>query len=134
MRGQTLKIFTPVEIVTEECPSCGVIFGLTSQHRDERVKDHRLFYCTNGHSQHYTGESEAEKNARLLREEQARHQRTIARENEERMAKEKLARKLKRVDRGVCPECNRTFTNLARHMHCKHGGADLTFGKRKLPA
>ena len=35
--------------------------------------------------------------------------------------KDKLARKLKRVGRGVCPECNRTFQNLASHMACKHG-------------
>ena len=120
MRGNVLKIFQPVEIITEECCSCGVIFGLTDYFKKERLKDHRLFYCPNGHNQHYTAESEAEKNARLLREEQVRHQRTIARENEERAAREKAERKLKRVGRGVCPDCNRTFQNLARHMACKH--------------
>jgi len=33
----------------------------------------------------------------------------------------KAQRKLKRVHRGVCPDCNRSFENLARHMHTKHG-------------
>lgn len=120
MRGNVLSIFQPVAIFTEECFRCGVIFGITEQFKDERVKDHKGFYCPNGHIQSYMGESEAEKNARLLREEQARHARTLQRENEERAERERLERKLKRVGRGVCPECNRSFVNLARHMNCKH--------------
>lgn len=120
MRGNTVTVAQVVQLVTEECCHCGVIFGLTTQLRDERIKDHRGFYCPNGHSQSFVGETEAEKNARLLREEQARHARTIARLNEEQAAKTKAERKLKRVGRGVCPECNRTFGNLARHMACKH--------------
>lgn len=31
-----------------------------------------------------------------------------------------LSRKMKRVGNGVCPCCNRTFANLARHMKTKH--------------
>ena len=133
MRGQTLQIYQPVELVTEECCSCGTIFGLTDFFMKEARKDHRWFYCPNGHRQHYTSETEAEKNARLLREEQTRHQRTLQRENEERAAREKAERKLKRVANGVCPECKRSFANLARHMACKHGGQVLMFGKKKLP-
>jgi len=120
MRGQVLEIFQPVKIVTEECCKCGIIYGMTNYFKAERQKDHAGFYCPNGHEQVYTSESDAEKNARLLREEQARHARTLQRENEERAAREKAERKLKRVGRGVCPECNRSFQNLARHMACKH--------------
>lgn len=134
MRGNVLRLQQTLEIYTEECCNCGVLFGMTKQHKQERSKDHGWFYCPNGHAQHYTSESDAEKNARLLREEQARHQRTIARENEERAAKEKAERKLKRVGRGVCSECNRTFQNLARHMCSKHGVGDHgKVGKPKLP-
>jgi hypothetical protein len=32
----------------------------------------------------------------------------------------KTARKLSRVSAGVCPCCNRTFQNVARHMKTKH--------------
>ena len=117
-RGQVVTLYQPITIVTEECYKCGVIFGITNYFKTERVKDHVGFYCPNGHSQAYTHESEADQNARLLREEQERHRRTIARANE--AEEQKLARKLKRVKRGVCPECNRTFENLARHMKCKH--------------
>lgn len=88
-----------------------------------RLRDHQSFYCPNGHAQIFTAESDVDTANRLLVEEKARHARTLARENEERLCKEKAERKLKRVQRGVCPECNRTFANLARHMDCKHGKA-----------
>lgn len=120
MRGSTVRVAQVVELFTEECYLCGVIFGLTSDMQRRRAEDHRDFFCPNGHSQHYLGETEAQKNARLLREEQARHQRTITRLNEEQKAKEKAERKLKRVQKGVCPCCSRTFQNLARHMATKH--------------
>ena len=118
-----LALQTVLRIKTTVCITCGCVIGMQDGYYDRRAEDHRDFHCPNGHKQHFVDESDAEKNARLLREEQARHARTLARENEERAAKEKLARKLKRVTRGVCPECNRAFENLARHMACKHGGA-----------
>lgn len=120
MRGQVLKLYNPVELTVEECCNCGVIFGMTTEFRDRRIEDHKGFYCPSGHPQSYFGESKAEKNARLLKEEQARHQRTLERENAERAAKEKAEKKLKRVTVGVCPCCNRTFQQLARHMADKH--------------
>ena len=120
MRGQVVQLFQSISLVTEECCKCGVLFGLSNRHKEELVKSHDWFHCPNGHSQHYTSESDAERNARLLREEQERHRRTIARANEAEAAEQKLTRKLKRVQRGVCPECNRTFSNLAQHMKCKH--------------
>lgn len=105
---------------TETCYKCGVPFAAPSYFFVKREEDHATWFCPNGHGQVFSGESEAEKNARLLREEQERHKRTLARENETIAEKQKLERKLKRVQRGTCPECNRSFTNLARHMACKH--------------
>jgi HPt (histidine-containing phosphotransfer) domain-containing protein len=128
-----LALQTVLRIKTTVCITCGCVIGMQDEYYDRRLDDHKNFHCPNGHSQYFSGESEAEKNARLLRLEQQRHQATLERANEDRAAKEKLERKLKRVGRGTCPECNRSFQNLARHMHCKHGGAALTFGKRKLP-
>jgi hypothetical protein len=133
-----LSLAYSVDVVSVQCADCGVIFGIPSDIEPNRRRDHKSFYCPNGHSQFFPSESDVERAERLLKEEQARHQRTIARENEERKAREKAERNLKRVkDRvnaGVCPECNRTFQNLARHMHCKHGtGTDAKIGKTKLP-
>lgn len=124
-----LALQTVLRIKTTTCITCGVVIGLTQEYYDERIKDHRGYHCPNGHSQHFTAESAAELAKRMLKEEQARHARTLSRENEERTAKEKLERKLKRVNRGVCPECNRTFQNLARHMECKHAPSTGAKGK-----
>lgn len=115
-----LSLQTYLTIKTTTCITCGCVIGMQDELYDQRLRDHKGYYCPNGHSQHFTSESDVEKAERLLREEKVRHQRTLERENEERAAKEKIERKLKRVGRGVCPDCNRTFQNLARHMTCKH--------------
>lgn len=115
------------------CYKCGVPFAAPGYFFTKRRDDHGGFWCPNGHNQHFTQETEAERLARELEAEKQRTRLALARENEQREAKMKLERKLKRVGRGTCPECNRSFQNLARHMNCKHGGTDGTFGKRKLP-
>ncbi len=115
-----LSLAYSVDVESVQCASCHVIFGMPISMTRELRRNHKSFYCPAGHSQHWPGESDVEKAERLLREEKERHQRTIARENEERAAKDKAERKLKRVSKGVCPECKRTFPNLAKHMACKH--------------
>jgi|GEM_PF-2697621 len=49
-----------------------------------------------------------------------RHQATLARLNE---AETKARRAERRIHAGVCPHCNRTFVQLARHMKTKHQDA-----------
>lgn len=127
-----LSLATVLRIKTTNCISCGCVIGMQDVLYDERLRDHRFFHCPNGHSQHFVGESDEEKAKRQLREEQTRHQRTIARENEERAARERAERKLKRVNSGVCPECKRTFPNLARHMACKHKTPPIFTKKPKV--
>ena len=111
-----------------ECINCGVVFAFTKYFYDERRKDHRNFFCPNGHQQHYTSESDAEKNARLLREEQQRHQRTLSRANE---AEAEAARLKKRINNGTCPCCKRTFKQLSAHMKSKHPDYSTTKAKGK---
>jgi hypothetical protein len=100
---------------TQECYQCGVIFAITEQQYryflDKRDKAN--FYCPNGHAQHFTGQSDAEK----LAAEKARHQETLARLNVAEAERERLK---KRIKRGVCPCCKRSFTALARHIKSKH--------------
>lgn len=90
------------------------------------------FHCAYGHRQFYLeGESEETK---LRRERDRLAQRLAEWQDEARSEREKkeaaerraaAARgqvtKIKnRVGHGVCPCCNRTFENLARHMNSKH--------------
>jgi hypothetical protein len=83
------------------------------------------FFCGYGHSQVFVkGESEEQK----LRRERDRLKQRVA-ERDDMIAAIELRRRAavgqvtkfkNRVWHGVCPCCNRTFENLARHMASKH--------------
>jgi len=131
VRGQTYAVAT--NLVTEQCITCGVLFAIPQELYERRREDHRSFYCPNGHSQHYAGETEAEQLRRQLQAQ--RNQATAlrssldqetARANHEasRAAgyKGALTKAKRRVGRGVCPVdgCKRHFENLKRHMATEH--------------
>lgn len=116
-----------VTLETETCYKCGIPFAAPSWFIRERRKDKEAFWCPNGHSQAYI-ESEADRLRKKLDEQtreatrQAARAAQIAAERDaEAAARAKAERKLRRVQKGVCPECNRSFPNLERHMACKHG-------------
>lgn len=118
--------YVTITLESETCCTCGVVFGIESRHRAElrRKKERTSFYCPNGHSQHYIGDTEADKLRREL--EWARSQRDSARsalkmtENTLRVVKGHKTRLKKRIANGVCPCCNRNFENVARHIKTKH--------------
>lgn len=103
-----------VELVVQTCCVCGIQFAFPTHWNTRRREDHATWYCPNGHSQSYLIESEVEKERRksAMLADQVRM---------EREQREKAERQLKRVNRGVCPKCNRTFAELARHMQNRHG-------------
>ena len=118
--GQVLSL--AIQLSTIDCGSCGGTYAINERFRQQCSNYGRSWncpYCQTGWG--YSGNGELEKAQKALAAEQQRLCLALARENEERAAKDKLERKLKRVGRGVCPDCNRTFANLARHMNCKHG-------------
>src|SRR5262249_949264 len=77
----------------------------------------KSFFCPNGHSQHFSGETEAHKLRRQLDWE--RSQRRTAEDNLIR-TQSKLQKIERRTSGGVCPCCNRSFVSLGRHMKTKH--------------
>ncbi len=107
----------------QNCINCGCYFGVPSGFTAQRRQDKRSFYCPNGHSMSYN-ESELDK----IRRERDRLQQRIAQkddelkelENRRRAAIGQVTKLRNRVSHGVCPCCNRTFDNLARHMASKH--------------
>ena len=115
---------TTITYTTEQCIGCGTRFAMDSTLVNQRRRDHLRFYCPNGHSQYYPGESDVEK-ARRERDE-ARQATAEARADlaAERTAhsatKDQLTRTKKRATAGICIECKRTFANVARHMQTKH--------------
>ena len=118
----------------ETCCHCGVRFAMTEDFKKERLNNrgpNNPFYCPNGHKQHYIGKSEAdierERAEQLQRqltaaEERAKRQRELreAAERQAAAARGQVTKIKKRVGNGVCPCCNRTFSDLQRHMHTKH--------------
>jgi len=54
-----------IQISQETCCRCSVVFWITSEHQRRLQKCKNLFYCPNGHSQSYKGESSTQKVARL---------------------------------------------------------------------
>jgi len=109
----SFKVSSEIEYETVECPQCGHLIVLSTFFVAQRRKDHANFYCPNGHSAAYSAKPKEE----LLREDKAR---LVSELDQERAARARAEQKLARVGRGVCPECNRTFKNLARHRKCKH--------------
>lgn len=116
----SMTLQTTVSFETQECIKCGVTFAITTLYEQERRRDHASFYCPNGHGQLYPGKSDVEQ----LREEKARLTHQLDQERAAKMTAlqraEKAERKVKRAEKGVCPHCNRSFRDLARHMECKH--------------
>ena len=116
------------------CGDCGVEFYFPESLNENNLKlgPKGTWYCPNGHGRHYS-----ESLADTLRRERDRLQQRLAekdddiqrhRERAERLerrvsaAKGQVTRLKNRASKGVCPCCNRHFTDLERHMHTKHPG------------
>lgn len=113
-------IHVTLELTQITCGQCGGTYAIAERYRQQKYDKGEYWNCPYCKCSWGYGEGELARAQKELEAEKERHRRTLARENEAIAEKAKLDRKLKRVQRGVCPQCNRTFTNLARHMECKH--------------
>jgi hypothetical protein len=114
------------ELIVTHC-WCGIAVAIPENlNRYAHDKKGYSIYCPLGHSFVYGNNFEAK-----YEEERRRHQATkdlLAAEERAHRAEErshaqtrgKLTRVEKRASAGVCPCCNRTFQQLARHMKSKH--------------
>jgi len=112
------------EMTRLSCGNCGIEFDVpTHFYKELREIKGKGWYCPNGHSRVF-GESDSDilrRERDLLRQRLAEKDDTIARVEREKAAVQGQVTKLKkRAQRGVCPCCNRTFLNVARHMQSKH--------------
>jgi hypothetical protein len=111
---------------------CGHSFYMTQWHYEETMRTKRGWYCpVCGISRVWKGKSEEAKLKEELAAEQKRrewHERNAANERAAREKSERSApairgaatRTRNRIKNGVCPCCNRTFSNLLRHMGTEH--------------
>ncbi len=128
--GYAFTIQQAVRYTTVECYQCGVVFAIDESLQKNWVRNKTRFFCPNGHGQSYI-KSEAD----LLREQlqaakaeterqrqEAERQRNLRVSAERRtIAQRGVVTKLKkRVNCGVCPHCQRTVSQMARHIATKH--------------
>jgi hypothetical protein len=111
--------------------TCGMPFAIPDS-LHEQLLDHRAsdpgqtksVHCPLGHVWHYTGQSEAAKQRERAEAAERRVKATRdllhAEERSHIATRGHLTRVKKRVEAGVCIHCNRSFKDLARHMHSKH--------------
>jgi hypothetical protein len=125
--GETFAGYTQLNALT--CANCGVLFAIPEQMEGKRRADHQTFYCPNGHSNFFPGESKAEKYERLYNNERdirARREADLDQvEASLRATKGVVTRqkkKLEKVVAGVCPVdgCKRHFADLRKHISTKH--------------
>lgn len=116
------------------CGKCGIEHFVPKAFDDEQLKLGKDggWHCPNGHSRIYF-ESEADKIRRerdrlrqqlAQKDDEIRWQRT-QREAAERSAsarKGQITKLRNRAAAGVCPCCNRTVSQMAKHMATKHPG------------
>ena len=103
---------------------------MTDTMHARRKADGESFFCPNGHSAAYK-ETEADKlrrerdrlTQRLAEKDDAIARQRNLREAAERQlsaARGRITKIKNRVSKGVCPCCNRQFSNLHRHMTTEH--------------
>jgi hypothetical protein len=119
-----------VEVTTVLCQvtcchvGCGILFGVPKVWESKRRQDHSLFFCPNGHQQHWAAKSDLEIVREAQRVAELKASEELARRLKAEEAAMQLGVKVNRLKRraaaGVCPCCKRSFVALQRHMKTKH--------------
>lgn len=129
-------------LVRMTCGQCGIEFAMPEAYQQERLEDHRSWYCPNGHARCYVGKTEAEK----LRDQLAAKEREVlaaksrveteqrwrvqAEEETRRVqrslraTKAVVTRTKKKIVAGRCPCCSHQFKDLKSHMATRHPNYD----------
>jgi hypothetical protein len=127
------------------CGECGIVFCVPRGWSESRREDHKGFYCPNGHCRAFV-ESDKDRDIKAKAAEIERLRKQLAwNENSLKSANNMveeahrsnaslrgvIAKEKKRVGNGVCPCCKRTFSQLQRHMECKHPAYKSDGGETK---
>jgi hypothetical protein len=122
MPGQLLEARAVVQqtvIEAHDCPSCGVIYGITADYYELRRTDGEGWHCPNGHS--IIATNTILKDNRQLRERNLDLRARLDQAEADAAAKKReVARMKKRAKNGLCPCCRRHFMNVQRHISNKH--------------
>jgi hypothetical protein len=137
--GERFSADTTLTVVS--CSTCHMTYAIPESLYKSAVKWHGdrtdgrgwKLCCPLGHTWWYIGESEGDRAKRLLKSERDYAARLAAERDQAKASlhgqkirasrfKNDRDRERKRAAAGVCPCCNRSFQNLARHMTGQHPG------------
>lgn len=116
-----------VTLTTIDCGECGGTYAINERYRRQRAETGGLWncpYCKVGwgycESALNKSKKELERTIKDLEQTQFQLRASKCELLNEQANREKVEKKLTRVKKGMCPCCNRFFTNLSRHMATKH--------------
>lgn len=126
MTKETITIKGDLYVVLR-CGNCGVTHTIPDVKYDHCYLEGGFWTCPNGHSRGWENGAnkreidEVRRDRDRLKQDAARLQDEIAAEKERAAAAEKkYLQARKRSAAGLCPCCNRSFSNMQRHMKTKH--------------
>ena len=112
------------------CCTCDVMFAMPDTMMRRLKENGGYFYCPAGHCQVFSKSEIARLKEKLAEQtriatqqaERAKQQydRAVEAESLTKVSTDELKRIKLRLQAGVCPCCQRTFKQLARHMKAKH--------------
>jgi DNA-binding XRE family transcriptional regulator len=108
------------ELIT---PGCGCHqFAVLASVKEKWQNTHKSWWCPQcGSCRHYTGETNDQRRLREAQQKATEAQLRASQAEAKAASVVKSYKKIRdRVKNGVCPCCNRTFENLARHMSTQH--------------
>lgn len=115
------------DLVVMTCAACGITYAVPLRLQENAYKRGEgkiTWFCPNGHAQGYYGQSEADRLRDQLALQRGRAGRLAAERDQAQASargyKGAATRVRNRAKAGVCPCCNRTFKQLARHMKTQH--------------
>ena len=112
-----VEVFTELEQI--ECCNCSMVFALSVEFANRRRRDHKRWFCPQGHGQSWSQKSDVEKEREQTRI--ARQQRETARRSAAAI-KGHRTKILRRLTAGVCPieSCTETFGTVGQHVLAEH--------------
>lgn len=127
---ETRAVVAETVIEAHDCPSCGVIYGITADYYRLRRIDGQGWLCPNGHSVIATNTTLKEN--RTLREKNLDLRARLDQAEADAEAKKRdIARMKKRAKAGLCQFCRRHFVNVARHVENRHPNGKASRSGRK---
>jgi hypothetical protein len=113
--------------IIHQCGSCGVFHTIPKVMYENCFRLGGFWCCPNGHRRGWENGAEKTEIETLRRERDRLKQNTarledaiLAEQRRSATAEEKVKVIQRRAVAGVCPCCNRTFSNVQRHMATKH--------------